>query len=231
MRSSKKSLRLALHRSPDEPVRGLGSVHVWLFDLDAGGQAPARSLLSADETHRAERMKGRVQSRRMLSRFSLSRQVLANLTGVDPEDVAYAYGVCGKPRISSASGRGVGFNISHSENVMVMAVGFGLDVGVDVEVVDLAKGSPAFYRAWTLQEAVSKLLGDGFARDEMRAPRRDFVSRTLRAVVARRQIIVTVAAAEPRDSPDPYQGVLSEEPPLLGVPAVDGAGKREVGQE
>ena len=215
MRSSKRQPDIAVHYSPELPNGSTGQVHLWLFDLDGEhGKAAPLSLISADELAIAGRLRDRTLRARKLRRFAISRLVLAGVLEANPSDFDYAYGACGKPRVSGP-GRGIGFSVSQSANIMALAVGFAVDVGVDVEVVDLAKGRLEFYRTWTLQEASMKLFGIGFATKAPSTPHRPHLSKSLEISFEGKDLMVSVATAERTGRPDPYQGILPEEDPGL----------------
>ncbi len=213
-RSSKKSPDVALHLSLIEQVRGRKGIHLWLLDLDSLHLAGAPPSITQDELHRVKRLKDPVLRARARLRFALSRQLLAGVLGTAPSELAFVNGTCGKPRVVTVTRKGstggdVSFNLSHSENVMAIAVAFGLDVGVDVEVLDYSKGDFSFYRDWTLQEAAAKLVGVGIAL-RAPAPSRQFSTKSMRATIAGRDVIVAVAAGRPSELPDPYQGIAPE---------------------
>ncbi len=186
------------------------------MDLDRKDGPANASFLTSKESERAGWLKDRTSRRRMARRFSLSRLVLSRVAGVPPDRIGFVYGVCGKPRaVPMTAGRGAGgemsFNISHSENVLAVAVAFGAEIGVDIEVVDRARGTADFYYRWTRQEAVSKLTGVGLAYRGRKAIPASAQVRSLREKFAGRNIVLAVAVAEPSSSPDPYQGIVPED--------------------
>lgn len=157
-----------------------GELHLWHADLDLG--APDASVLSADERERAARMQGRAAPRFVRSREIL-RRLLAAYTGEDAAALNVEVAGEGKPRLH---GFDVRFNIAHSGNVWLAAFARGRDVGVDVERLDRdvdrdrvaqrifaprevetirrlhgdAK-TRAFFRCWTVREAIVKARGEG----------------------------------------------------------------------
>ena len=125
-------------------MRELDRAHVWVCDLDAVRpvDTPRRSVLSANERARADRLRSPLLRRRFVARCVLVRHVLGPLVGVSPEALAFETTANGKPRLVrprrvASGGRfaAVDFNLSHSENVLVLAVALGRQVGVDIEVV------------------------------------------------------------------------------------------------
>jgi 4'-phosphopantetheinyl transferase len=118
--------------------------------------------------------------RSRLARASL-RGLLADLAGIDGDDVTFAADGRGKPEVRLASGRIVpAIAISDSGDLVAVAATFAGELGVDIErhrfdrpfrdLAEFAFGpkecrastSPAaFYRTWTLREAMAKATGDG----------------------------------------------------------------------
>jgi phosphopantetheinyl transferase len=216
---SRRSVNLALHYV-DEPASDPRRVHLWIFDLDSFPLARAsRSWLSEAENQRSRRLKGHAAKRRSMASYSLTRLVLGKTLQVQPMELAFVEGTCGKPRVTASGttpdrAQEVNFNVSHSENVMALALAYRMDVGVDVEVVDLAKGTRAFYLAWTAQEAEAKLLGVGIGSRDLPSPRRSD-SKSLQLDFAGREVALTVAVSPSSRLPDPYQGVLPEQSSFL----------------
>ncbi len=193
-------------------------VHLWLLDLDT--PVGFRGPLGSDELDRVRRLKDDVLQRRTARRFALSRLVLAGILDVPPTSVAFVRGACGKPRVVPSRGRlvpegQVGFNLSHSGNVLAIAVGFGVETGVDVEVIDHGMGTADFYRDWTVQEAVSKLVGTGIAlRGRAPIPSPPAL-KSFTESVGGKEVILALAVSEPRALPDLHQRVFAEDPALL----------------
>lgn len=151
---------------PSRPARpAAGEVHVWVADLDAGGEtAPAARLAAA---------------RRGL------REVLSRYLGEDPDAIELAHREHGKPALADPRAR-LDFNLSHSGGLALVAIAGEGPVGVDVERVgrrrdfvrlaarefggeaaaELEAAAPerraaTFYAAWTRHEARLKCHGGG----------------------------------------------------------------------
>jgi 4'-phosphopantetheinyl transferase len=167
-----------------EPSPADNEVHLWLVDLDAAAAVPD-GVLASSEQERAKGIRNPAAGRRWAtSRWAL-RKILGDYLGQGPGEVELAVAEHGKPELA-APGRGLEFNLSHSEGLGLVAVAAAA-VGVDVEWIDpdrdfaaLAKralgpealraieSSPpeqraaAFYAAWTAHEARLKCGGGGF---------------------------------------------------------------------
>ncbi|MBL8113616.1 MAG: 4'-phosphopantetheinyl transferase superfamily protein [Acidobacteria bacterium] len=112
------------------------------------------------------------------------RTVLGAWTGTAPEHLVFVDGPHGKPALPG----GPEFNVSHSGDAVLIGVVDGIPIGVDVERVRekpnldgiarrffsapeaayLESLAPeartnAFYRLWTLKEALVKAIGTGIA--------------------------------------------------------------------
>ncbi|MFN8178461.1 MAG: 4'-phosphopantetheinyl transferase superfamily protein [bacterium] len=157
-----------------------GHVHVWHADLDVS--APDESLLAPEERARAERMLGKARHRFVRSR-ELLRRLVGAYAGTAPEAVELRIGAEGKPRLAAGSLR---FSLAHSGAAWVAAFAVEREVGVDVERLDRdvdrervaarifapreietihrlqgpAK-TLAFFRCWTVREAIVKARGEG----------------------------------------------------------------------
>ena len=160
-------------------------VDVWRVAL-AEGDTGALYALSPAERTRAARL--RWGAGRWVTAHVALRRVLGSYLDQPPERVALVTGPNGKPRLESAAGADLRFNLSHSGAMALIAVRLGNEVGVDVEQIreevdgaaitrDLfnererasmtthATGSDrvAFFRAWVRREALAKATGRGIA--------------------------------------------------------------------
>jgi 4'-phosphopantetheinyl transferase len=142
------------------------------------------AVLSAEELQRASRFRfDHLKTRFILCRGAL-RILLGRYLGEAPASVQFQYGSKGKPRVES----GLKFNVSHSGDLAVFAFAAELDVGIDIEQarsipdmhqiashffsmeecadlqsVDMARRSQAFFNCWTRKEAYIKAIGDGLS--------------------------------------------------------------------
>jgi len=143
-----------------------------------------RRILDESERKRADRFRIAAARRRFIGARAVLRSILGRTIGVDAEDVAFAYGKHGKPRLAAG---GPCFNASDSGDIVVVALASD-EIGVDVEVVRplnrlerlarrictdreieaLEKMSntdrhAALLRLWTCKEAGLKAIGTGLS--------------------------------------------------------------------
>jgi len=172
-------------------LNGLEQVQVCLLSLDASPDDldTCFGLLSSQERIRAGRFRFERHRRRFVVCRALVRNVLGAHIDVAPEQIRFAYGVHGKPRLDGDVDCGVRFNVSHSGDWALVAITEGKEVGVDIERVtpiddieglmeqvfspleqDTLNAVPepdrldAFYAGWTRKEAYIKARGDGLQR-------------------------------------------------------------------
>jgi 4'-phosphopantetheinyl transferase len=168
-----------------------GDVHVWCAPLDeaAGTPAACEALLSGDERRRAQRLRFARDRQRFVTARGLLREILASYLAAPPEELRFAYGPGGKPRlVQPAATRELQFNLSHCGGLALYAVTWGEPVGVDLEQVrpmsemtliarryfrpsesDLLhrlgpdRRDDIFFQIWTQREALAKARGVGLA--------------------------------------------------------------------
>jgi 4'-phosphopantetheinyl transferase len=166
------------------------AVHVWAYaldDTDANVDAWSR-LLSSDETVRAGRFVRREDRARWVVARGILRHLLGRYCGVEPVDVAFEYGVAGKPAVAASAPASVAFNMAHSHDRALLAVTAGAPVGIDLEQrrdhfdplplahrffhgaeLDAILAAPAdrqrdaFFRHWVAKESVLKAQGVGLS--------------------------------------------------------------------
>lgn len=165
-------------------------VHLWRAPLDVSLQLSDRfaSTLSDDEHARAARLREPTDRSRYVSARGWLRDLLAGYLDASPGGLTFTAGEHGKPRLTTASGSWLRFNLSHSAALAVFAVARDREVGVDVEEIrddvgvdidgisrrlftpaqcrELAELPPdaraaAFFATWTRNEAYLKATGTG----------------------------------------------------------------------
>lgn len=159
-------------------------IDIWRFDLEV--QEDDWAILSPDEAQTAKRIVVEEKQDRKASSRAHLRRILARYVGTPPQDLKFAYGEHGKPRLAEHDEPR--FNLSHSESNGIAAISRGVRIGIDIEFArderaftDLADRffSPtesaelralppearpsAFYRAWTRKEAYLKAWGTGLS--------------------------------------------------------------------
>lgn len=166
-----------------------GDVDVWRAALDEVSDDAVgyfTTVLSSDEEDRAEEFYFERDRRRFIVGRGILRTLLSGYTGIPAAEVAFRYGMYGKPELGAHDGRQLHFNVAHTEALALFAFAWSGLVGIDVEHLrelpdwesivrtcfpedDRAKVRAAapearrleFFRAWTRQEARLKALGRG----------------------------------------------------------------------
>jgi 4'-phosphopantetheinyl transferase len=143
------------------------------------------AVLDDDERQRAGHLRRPQDVRRFVAAHALTRIVLGRSLGIDPAAVSVIRDARGKPALAGTTSP-IRFSLSHAGDAIALAVAIGRDVGIDVEPIDLETGTngvvehrftagerrafdaldppqrgAAFFRWWTLKEAVVKALGAG----------------------------------------------------------------------
>ncbi len=172
---------------PRLPPLAAGAAQVWRVDLAVSAARAERleAALSAEERRRAARYRHARDRRRFVAARASLRCLLAAHMDAEPAEVAFVYGVNGKPALASG---GPSFNLSHSHDLALIALTRGRDVGIDVERIRPLTAAPriaarlwtgreaaalealagderlaAFHATWTRKEAVVKGLGVGLS--------------------------------------------------------------------
>jgi 4'-phosphopantetheinyl transferase len=179
-------------------VLSQNQVHVWYRELlEHDDIEEFESVLSPDEKQRAARFRFPVDRQRFMAARGTLRQLLAEYLGTEAFRIAFSYAKNGKPELSAGfqSGRGIEFNVAHSNQVCAFAFANRRAVGIDIEFIrenvdvegiarrffstfeqqSLAQLSgpekyTGFFNCWTRKEAYVKALGAGL----FSLPLRDF---------------------------------------------------------
>lgn len=167
---------------PSPSALPASETHVWTARLGEALLASLPDVLDDDERQRAERFVFPQHQVRFRCARSVLRLLLGGYLDCDPRQVAFAYGLQGKPSVD-----GLAFNLSHSGDVALLAVSRLAEIGIDIELAreigearSIARQyfSPAeqaalasvegdlstpFLRCWTRKEAIVKALGGGLS--------------------------------------------------------------------
>ncbi|TAJ33096.1 MAG: 4'-phosphopantetheinyl transferase superfamily protein [Reyranella sp.] len=155
---------------------------IWSWSLDDDPPS-GEALLTDEERERARRFVGPLLQRRFVAARSRLRALLGRHLGRDPRSLVFLLNEFGKPRLADLPG--VQFSLSHSQDRALLAVSEGPEIGADLEMMrpvehlDLARRyfhpdevaaierhddpREAFFRIWTLKEAVVKAIGLGLS--------------------------------------------------------------------
>ncbi len=180
----------AWQETVNHPPLGEKEIHVWRGWLRGPASTVERlqRSLSADEIARAERFRlPKLRDHFVVARGTL-RGLLSRYLGIDPAEIALAYGPLGKPALAKPADSPIHFNLSHSGDVALYAFSLSREVGVDVErhrpaekIEGIANRfySPRecaalaalpeeerrllFFRYWTIKEAYLKARGKGLS--------------------------------------------------------------------
>jgi 4'-phosphopantetheinyl transferase len=172
-------------KRPLDPELKPGLARLWIWKLDASQEAVTAmaGLLSPGERARAGRFKFEADRRRYVAAHAGLRRILGCLTGAAAEELQFKFSARGKPRLETQPpGEPLFFNLSHSADFALLGVLKGNEIGVDLEsereldFLEIAKGfhaeerewleahrehaKDAFFRLWTLREAVFKAAGE-----------------------------------------------------------------------
>ena len=173
------------------PALRHSEVHVWrtALDVPASRAKWLQRTLAPSESARAERFRFEEGRHRYIVARGWLRAVLASYLGVEPNELRFGYGLCGKPRLAEYTGEAwLRFNLSHSEGYALCAVAQGREVGIDLErirgdrgyeamaklvfspreisnleAIPVDKQAEAFHEVWTRKEAFIKATGLGLS--------------------------------------------------------------------
>lgn len=169
-------------------------VHIWRINLNQH-ESTLENLansLSEDELARANRFYFLEHRQRFIAGRGSLRTILGGYLGVTAKEVQFDYEPRGKPFLASKfADSGLGFNLSHSQNLALCAVSKHRQLGVDLEYIrpmsdleslanrfflpreyELVRSLPneqkssVFFRYWTCKEAYLKATGEGIAQLE-----------------------------------------------------------------
>ncbi len=168
-----------------------GECHLWHLPLREPEDGLLASLkrLPVDEQKRADAFLLPEPRRQFILVRRTLRQLLGSYLNLPGEHISFCLNAFGKPSLPPPQA-GLHFNVSHSGEHALIALSRDAAVGVDIEQhrefsdmegmagmiwcqqdihlwqqLPLDQRIPAFYRAWTCKEAISKALGRGLTLD------------------------------------------------------------------
>ncbi|MCX8048542.1 MAG: 4'-phosphopantetheinyl transferase superfamily protein [Methylohalobius sp.] len=152
--------------------------------LPAQDLALCQEVLSREEWLRVERLLQPINRRRYIACWGQVRWLLSLILGVRPQALEFTRGTWGKPYLPESFG--LAFNLSHSGDWLWLGVARDRELGVDIELIRPLAGLErlarrcltsmeweawqklpepkrlgAFFRFWTLKEALAKASGQG----------------------------------------------------------------------
>ncbi|HWR01257.1 MAG TPA: 4'-phosphopantetheinyl transferase superfamily protein [Chlorobaculum sp.] len=157
-------------------------ISVWQVDIDkVDTSGDLSETLSDDEIQRAYSFRFAADRKRFIARRAILRTLLGRYLSVDPAEIRFSENSSGKPQVAFPQQPGLRFSLSHSGNLLAFAHSPDPEIGIDIEKIDSATDledvaktyfSPAeqtmlddlpeparvqaFFRIWTLKEAVVK---------------------------------------------------------------------------
>ncbi|PLY03005.1 MAG: hypothetical protein C0623_02920 [Desulfuromonas sp.] len=182
---------------PDRPELDRRQVHLWRFRLTLAGAERTRlkSLLSAAELARADRLLDAAKADQFIVARIRLRQILGRYLDLPPAEILFDYGKHGKPGLAAGITAELEFNLAHAGSRGLLAVSAAAALGVDIEWIDpqleygkiaaqfftpdevealkltaAGRQRRAFYRTWTRKEAWLKGQGGGFSSPQFQQP-------------------------------------------------------------
>ncbi len=164
-------------------------IDLWLMETAGFSADRWQADLDEAERKRAGRFLHAHDRRDFVAAHLLARHLLASLGAGRPAALAFRPDDRGKPRlIGETADRDLRFNLTHTDGLVAVAAAEGAEIGIDAEAVDRspvdediaptvftaaemtsldgltgAAWRQAFFRQWTLKEAVVKMLGTGLS--------------------------------------------------------------------
>jgi len=174
-----------------------GKIQIWYFDISETGRLAglARSILVPQDSAQAEKFLRREPLEKFVIRRSLLRCLLGLHTGRSLYRSPLEYSASGQPLLPAGEKglRPLFFSVSHTGGDLLFAFSKSWPAGVDIEEirpvkelqsmirkscsaeemdrinkVPEAERAGAFYKVWTLKEAISKAAGSGLTVEILR---------------------------------------------------------------
>ena len=166
-------------------------IDLWQVDLASDQAGLCESVLSADESLRADKFAFAKDRDTFVRSRGALRLILARYLPCQAGELQFQYNEHGKPRLQFPAIGDLGFNLSHSRDEALVAIARDRNIGVDLNIlpgtsdqnpdwVPVAKRSfssaeqallfalPAasqermFYLVWSQKEAYTKGIGEGY---------------------------------------------------------------------
>ena len=165
---------------------------VWLCDVRGISEpdiADLHRFLDPAEQDFASRLKRRDTQKRYIASHALARDMMAELTGIDPDRQVYTANDNGSPAFTDTkTGAQLPISISRTDGLVACGFCLGVDFGIDIEcllpanadqqlvaamfskpeqemLTDLSEDQfvDEFFQVWTLKEAYVKAEGQGLS--------------------------------------------------------------------
>lgn len=146
-----------------------GTVDVWevSLDIDDAATAELATVLSNDESERANRfVEERARQQYVISRAAI-REILGTYLARAPREITFTMIGAGKPVLAAPNELQLEFNMSHSGELAVIGVARSRQIGIDVEQVrPLPRALQLAKRFFSASEyaILRELPGDELAR-------------------------------------------------------------------
>jgi 4'-phosphopantetheinyl transferase len=177
---------------PDRFKLDQHQIQIWRVELNASADRiqQFKSILSADESARADRFHFDQHRDRFIVGRGILRTILSKYLNLPPDQLQFQYGSYGKPSLIPMSDPAVQFNLAHSDDLALVAIALQHPVGIDLEQIRVmpdveqlsqrffaarehqalcalptTEQQTAFFRYWTCKEAYLKAIGSGLAHE------------------------------------------------------------------
>lgn len=174
----------------EKPILPGDRVHLWRaqLDLSACQIDSLATLLSTDETARANRFHFDTHRQRFIVARGILRLLLGHYLQIAPHDIEFQYSDRGKPFLAGSKQDCLQFNLSHSQAYALYGFTYNHPIGVDLEYIknalDAVKIAQRFFsesesklteeaaeedrpmkfcQLWTAKEAYLKAVGTGLS--------------------------------------------------------------------
>lgn len=165
-----------------------GRARLLVVALDDPDWTHCAGVLDEAERSRASRFRFEADARSFVAAHAALRNVLGHHLGRPPEDLSWAVGPYGKPRLAAQRDPDLHFNLSHTRGMGLIGLSRTAPIGVDIEraralsdrdalvashfsaleqarfeALPVELRQEAFFALWTCKEAVVKADGRGLS--------------------------------------------------------------------